>query len=109
MSKIRQVEENLWVGPEHFGVTPQFKKTDYAIKHYPNGLSLIHDPLQPDNIKPPLVFTSKETEELGEVFEGSSAGGHEGYVDMRVNSVTNRDGFFYMGLVCLLIWWAFDS
>ncbi|GGN16238.1 hypothetical protein IBG28_15505 [Marinomonas arctica] len=119
MSKIRQVEENLWVGPEDFGVTPHFKKTDHAIKHYPNGPALIHDPVQPGNIKIRFDFDDEPDDPdytgddsakyLGEVFEGSSAGGHEGYVDMRVNSVTNRDGFFYMGLVCLFIWWAFDS
>ncbi|QNT06982.1 hypothetical protein IBG28_04915 [Marinomonas arctica] len=65
--------------------------------------------MQPDNKKIPIKYIKKEAEDMGEFFEGASAGGHEGYLDMRVNSVINRDGFFYMGLVCLFIWWAFDS
>lgn len=119
MSRIKQVESNLWVGPETMGVTPHFMKTDHAIEHYPNGSKLIHDPVQPGNVVISISYDSvPETDEypgelsakyMGEVFEGSSAGGHEGYLDMRVNSVTNRDGFFYMGLAGLLIWWTFDS
>jgi hypothetical protein len=122
MSKIKQVNDNLWIGPEEFGVIPHFRRTDHAIEHYLNGGNLIHAPVQPGNVKIHFDYDDEPDEPddpdypdelsskyLGEVFEGSSAGGHEGYVDMRVNSVTNRDGFFYMGLVCLFIWWAFDS
>ena len=59
MSKIKQVGANLWQGPTRRGVTPQFKRTEHAINHYPNGDSLIHEPLQPGNKQLPLVFKSK--------------------------------------------------
>ncbi|GGN35500.1 MULTISPECIES: hypothetical protein [Marinomonas] len=109
MSKIKQVSSNLWVGPSMMGVTPHFKRTEHAIKYYPKGESLIHDPLQPGNKKPSLIYKNKETEDLGEVFEGASAGGHEGYLDMRVDSVVNRgEGFYIMGIIGILFWWSFE-
>lgn len=110
MSKIKQVGANLWQGPTRRGITPQFKRTEHAINHYPNGESLMHETLQPGDKKLPLMFKSKETEDLGEVFEGSSAGGHEGYLDMRVDSVANRgEGFYMMGVIGLLFCWSFES
>ncbi|BFM48484.1 hypothetical protein [Marinomonas sp. THO17] len=108
MSQIKQVSSNLWLGPKVMGIAPQFKRTDHAIAHYPNGESLIHDPVQPGNKKMPIQYKIKEAEHMGEVFEGSSAGGHEGYLDMRVDSVTNRsEGFYIMGIIGLLFWWSF--
>ena len=106
MSNIRQVGPNLWEAPEHFGVKPQFMRTEHATKRYPNGASLIHEPLF--SYKPvPIKYTIEGAEDMGEVFEYSSAGGHKGYLDMRVNSVANRDMFFYIGLMCAFIWWLF--
>lgn len=106
MSNIKQVGPNLWTAPEDMGVTPKFMRTEHAIKHYPKGRSLLHEPLKQD-VKTPLKASGEETEALGEVFEYSSAGGHPGYLDMRVNSVTNRDMFFYGGLFFAFIWWGF--
>ncbi|QRV24871.1 hypothetical protein [Marinomonas foliarum] len=109
MSKIKQVSANLWVGPKDMGFTPHFKRTEHAIAHYPKGESLIHEPVQPENKKIPLVYKNKGAENMEEVFKGSSAGGHEGYLDMRVNSVANRgEGFYIMGIIGMLVWWSFE-
>ncbi|BFM48481.1 hypothetical protein [Marinomonas sp. THO17] len=109
MSQIKQVSSNLWVGPKRGGITPNFMKTEHAIAHYPNGASLIHDPVQPGNKKRTLDYEGDpETEHMGEFFEACSAGGHEGYLDMRINSVHNRgEGFYIMGIIGLLFWWSF--
>lgn len=107
MSNIKQVGPNLWEGPEHFGVTPRFMRTDHAVKHYPKGRSLLLEPLH-QNVKTPLEDSGDETDALGEMFELCSAGGHPSYLDMRVNSVLNRDMFFYGGLLFALVWWTFD-
>jgi hypothetical protein len=107
MSNIKQVGPNLWTAPEDMGVTPRFMRTEHAIKHYPKGRSLLLEPLSSD--KPvPIKYTKEGAENMGEIFEYSSAGGHPGYLDMRVNSVTNRDMFFYGGLFFAFIWWTFD-
>lgn len=107
MSNIKQVGPNLWTAPEDMGVAPRFMRTEHAIKYYPKGWSLLHEPLsaaKPISIK----YTKEGAENMGEIFEYSSAGGHPGYLDMRVNSVTNRDMFFYGGLFFAFIWWTFD-
>ncbi|GGN39596.1 MULTISPECIES: hypothetical protein [Marinomonas] len=110
MSKIKQVGANLWTAPTDMGFTPHFKRTEHAINHYPNGESLVHEPLQPGNKKIFVVYKNKNAEDMGEIFEGSAAGGHEGYLDMRVDSVTNRgEGFYMMGVIGLLFWWSFES
>jgi hypothetical protein len=110
MSKIKQVSANLWVGPKDMGLTPKFMRTEHAIEHYPKGESLIHDPLQPGNKKRALDYKGNpETEDMGEFFEACSAGGHEGYLDMRINSVHNRgEGFYIMGIIGILVWWSFE-
>lgn len=77
MSKIRQVEENLWIAPERYGIAPKFRKTQHAINHYPNGSTLLHEPVQPGNKKIPIKYIKKEAEDMGEFFEGASAGGYD--------------------------------
>ena len=106
MTLIRKIDYNLWEGPKMFDFTPHFMRTEYAREYYPNGASLLHDPVHPGNKKIPLVL--KKSEDLKDAFGGYSSGGHKDYVDMRINSVANRSGFFYMGLFCLFIWWIFD-
>ncbi|TXR54235.1 DUF6708 domain-containing protein [Reinekea thalattae] len=118
MSNIQKVGSNLWVAPEHFGVTPKFQRTEHALNYYPNGASLLHETLNPGNKKFRFDYEDEpdhpdypgdlSAKYLGEVFDHSSAGGHDGYLDMRVNSVTNRDVFFYSGLIVAFIWWTFD-
>ena len=106
MTQIRQIGPNLWEGPEMLSFTPHFMRTNHAATHYPNGDKILHDVVNPGNKKIPFIF--KGVGDLEDLFCGISAGGHEGYVDMRVNSVTNRTGFFHMGLFCLFVWWTFD-
>ncbi|MGY5615368.1 hypothetical protein ACXHQ6_19850, partial [Vibrio brasiliensis] len=104
MSEIRQVGPNHWVGPEDFGITPNFHITQHGVEHYPNGHLIQQEPLNPGNKKIPIVHRRKDAEDMGEFFDGFSAGGHEDFLDMRVRSVHGRGEF--MGLVFLftLIW-----
>jgi|GEM_PF-3209436 len=107
MNEIRQVGPNHWVGPEEFGFTPNFHITQHGVEHYPNGHLIQQEPLNPGNKKITLVHETTEPgekEDLGEFFELFSAGGHEDFLDMRVQSVHGRGEF--MGLVFLftLIW-----
>jgi hypothetical protein len=107
MSDIRQVGPNRWEAPEDMGVTPQFMYTKHAEDHYPDGEKILHEPLH-KNRKTSLIAPNEETKDLGEVFEGSSAGGHDGYLDMRVNSVTDRTEIFYMlFIIGPLVWLTF--
>ncbi len=92
MSNIKQVGPNHWVGPEDFGFIPNFYITQHGVDHYPNGHLIQQDPLNPGNKKIPLIHRIKEAEDMGEYFDGFSADGHEGFLDMRVQSVHGRGG-----------------
>ncbi|MGD8119050.1 DUF6708 domain-containing protein [Vibrio sp. TRT 29B02] len=107
MSEIRQVAPNHWVGPEEFGFTPNFHITQHGVEHYPNGHLIQQEPLNPGNKKITLVHETTEPgekEDLGEFFELFSAGGHEDFLDMRVQSVHGRGGNVYAVIFFTLLW-----
>lgn len=107
MSEIRQVAPNHWVGPEEFGFTPNFHITQHGVEHYPNGHLIQQEPLNPGNKKIILVHETTEPgekEDLGEFFELFSAGGHEDFLDMRVQSVHGRGGNVYAVIFFTLLW-----
>ncbi|TMX30963.1 hypothetical protein DA100_20005, partial [Vibrio sp. Hep-1b-8] len=66
MSEIRQVGPNHWVGPEDFGITPNFHITQHGVEHYPNGHLIQQEPLNPGNKKIPIVHRRKDAEDMGE-------------------------------------------
>ncbi len=110
MSDIKQVGPNHWVGPEDFGFIPNFHITQHGVDHYPNGHLIQQEQLNPGNKKITLMHhTTKpgEIEELGEFFELFSAGGHEEFLDMRVQSVHGRGGnvfaVIFFALLCLVV------
>ena len=82
MSEIRQIGPNHWVGPEDFGITPNFHITQHGVEHYPNGHLIQQEPLNPGNKKIPIVHRRKDAEDMGEFFEGFSAGGHEDFLTL---------------------------
>ncbi|OLQ87929.1 hypothetical protein BIY22_07055 [Vibrio panuliri] len=104
MSQIKQIGPNHWVGPEDFGFTPNFHITQYGVEHYPNGHLIQQEPLNPGNKKITLINRIKEAEDMGEFFEGFSAGGHEGFIDMRVQSVHGRGENVFAVIFFALLW-----
>jgi hypothetical protein len=104
MSEIRQVGPNHWVGPEDFGITPNFYITQHGVEHYPNGHLIQQEPLNPGNKKIPIIHRRKGAEDMGEFFDGFSAGGHEGFIDMRARSVHSRGDNVYAVIFFTLLW-----
>lgn len=104
MSQIKQIGPNHWVGPEDFGFTPNFHITQHGAEHYPNGHLIQQEPLHPGNKKISLVNQVKDAEDMGEFFDAFSAGGHQEFLDMRVQSVHGRGENVFAVIFFALLW-----
>ncbi|WP_417884454.1 hypothetical protein [Vibrio rumoiensis] len=104
MSELRQVGSNEWVGPEDFGITPHLSYTDYAQTHYKRG-NVKHEQLMPGNHIVPIDYgNSPNTEHMGEYLQLYGAGGHETFLDMRVESSHSRGNILYSMLLAVFLW-----
>ena len=93
MKRIDTSNPNAWVAPKHYGYAPVFKDTK---ARRGNGLGtafgkgvVMEDVLNPSAKKVPREEVLQRVHEKGCLLFG--AGNHEHYMDMRVNSVTNRE------------------
>ncbi|WP_104401595.1 DUF6708 domain-containing protein [Vibrio penaeicida] len=95
-NKINKVSKDLWIGAEHRGYAPEFKNT---IRRrgvgFSTGFGTSH--IMEDVLNPPEkeIELKDEFEEIDGGFYDSSyllhsAGTHGDFIDMRVNSVHNR-------------------
>lgn len=117
MSDLRQVGPNEWVGPEDMGVTPHLSYTEYAKQHYKRG-NMMHEQLMPGNHIVPIDYgNNSKTKHMGEYLDAYSAGGHESFLDMRIESSHARGNIFYSILLAVFLWggykcvtaWAWGS
>ena len=90
MTKIKQISQWHWRGPEEDGYTPNFYTTEYAAQHYPFGMFVQQEPLQPMNKEIHFNSDRQDKDSLKKHFLDFASGAHRDYLDMRVASVLNR-------------------
>ena len=99
-SRIKKIGPNHWTAPAQFGFQPNFKITEHGKNNYPLGAFVREEPLQPNNKK------IEAESDLAEFFQLFSAGGHEQFLDMRIDSVNSRGkGVFlsiFLGTIYLI-------
>ena len=126
MSELRQVGPNQWVGPEDMGITPHLSYTEYAKQHYKRG-NMMQEQLMPGNHVVPInydklkksntAYDKSNGAHLGEYLDAYSAGGHETFLDMRIESSHSRGNILYSMLLAVFLWggykcvtaWAWGS
>ena len=93
MKRIDTSNPNAWVAPKHYGYAPVFKDTK-SRRGAGIGTAFGKGVVMEDVLHPPSKQVPRE-EELQRVHEKGcllfGAGNHKHYMDMRVNSVTNRE------------------
>ena len=93
MKRIDTSNPNAWIAPKHYGYAPVFKDTK-SRRGTGIGTAFGKGVVMEDVLHPPSKQVPRE-EELQRVHEKGchlfGAGNHKHYLDMRVNSVTNRE------------------
>ncbi|MCV6624127.1 MAG: hypothetical protein OIF51_20505, partial [Cellvibrionaceae bacterium] len=93
MKKINKSNPSAWIGPKQNGYIPVFKNTK-ARRGKGLGTAFGKGIVMEDVLNPPAKKVSRD-EDIKTVQENSclhyGAGNHSHYMDMRVNSVSNRE------------------
>jgi len=93
MKRINTSNPNAWVAPKHHGYAPIFKDTK-ARRGKGLGTAFGKGVVMEDILNPSAKQVPRE-EKLQHIHEKGchlfGAGNHQDYLDMRVNTVTNRE------------------